>query len=272
MVRLGNIAYSNCYPIHARIVDGRPRPGWLSVRDGTPVELNAMLSRGELDVAPCSSIELARHGRDYLALGGLCIGSRGPVESITLISRLPLPELEGELVALPDASATSRSLLRVLLHLRFGVAPRWIEFRQEVDAPLERADVAAALFIGDVALRRPAQESFRCLDLGALWTEWTGLPFVYALWQVRRAAAGRPWLSELHECLLSARDALPDALPALAAAAASRFGLPPARLERYWAGIRYTLDQEMLDGLGRFFELAAEIGDAPREAAVPLFG
>lgn len=266
MLRLGNITYSNCYPIHAPIVEAGSRPAWLSIRDGTPGELNALLASNELDVAPCSSIEIARRGDDYLGLSGLCIGSYGPVQSIIVVSKLPLPELDGEPVALPGASATSRSLLRILLMLRFGVEPRWIEFRQENRDPIEHGGAAAALFIGDVALRRPRRTGLWSFDLGALWTEWTGLPFVYALWQVREARASDSELTRLHRQLLAARDAVPESLADLALVAGPRFHLPPGRLRHYWAGIRYSLDARMLDGLARFFELAAELGDAPHEA------
>ena len=50
----------------------------------------------------------------------------------------------------------------------------------DLDAMLARAD--AALIIGDNALFLDPQPPVRKIDLGALWTESTGLPFVYAVW------------------------------------------------------------------------------------------
>ena len=100
MIRLGNIAYSNCYPIHAALCNPERRPSWLEVTDGPPTRLNALLAAGELDVAPCSSIEIAWHAGDYRVLDGVCIGSEGPVESILLFSRGPLEALDGARVAL----------------------------------------------------------------------------------------------------------------------------------------------------------------------------
>lgn len=265
MIRLGNIDYSNCYPIHGPLL-GRPRPDWLQVVDGPPAELNRGLAAGELDVAPGSSIELARHAREYRALGGLCIGSDGPVHSIVAVSGVPLGELGGRTVALPTASASSRCLLRILLELRLGVSPSWVDFDQSGVDPMAgsgpgRAD--AALFIGDVALRRADREGELRFDLGREWTEWTGLPFVYALWMVRDEVAEVEEMQMLHRRLLACRDALPGAFRSLASPASARFGLPADRLGQYWTRIRYGLDSAMLRGLKHFLDLATHLDEAP---------
>jgi chorismate dehydratase len=48
------------------------------------------------------------------------------------------------------------------------------------------ADADAALIIGDPALRLdPATLAFHVYDLGLEWTEWTGLPMVFAVWAGR---------------------------------------------------------------------------------------
>jgi len=273
MLRLGNIDYSNCYPIHGPVLEGS-RPVWLEVVDGTPSDLNRRLAKGELDVAPGSSIELARHSREYRALRGLCIGSAGPVESIILATRSPLEELDGKTVALPTASATSRCLLRILLETRLGVRPVWVDYDQrEVDPLVPRpsstapgsdsSEADAALFIGDVALRRTRQPGEAHVDLGAEWSSWTGLPFVYALWLVTDGAALRTETGELHRLLLERRDAIETDISTLTRLAGARYGFPSSRLRSYWSRIRYDLDDGMLAGLRRFLDLAAEIGEAP---------
>ena len=281
MLRLGNIDYSNCYPIHGPVLEG-PRPDWLDVVDGTPSDLNRRLAKGELDIAPGSSIELARHSREYGALRGLCIGSAGPVESIILATRRPLEELDGRTVALPTASATSRCLLRILLETRLSVRPVWMDFDQRKIDPLaprraaigtrpDDADADAALFIGDVALRRTRQPDEVHLDLGAEWTDWTGLPFVYALWLVTNHAASRPETEDLHRLLLASRDAIETDGTALAELAGKKYGFSPPRLRSYWSRIRYDLDERMLSGLHHFLDLASEIGDAPPVGDIRLF-
>ena len=280
MLRLGNIDYSNCYPIHGPVLDGL-RPNWLDVVDGTPSDLNRRLARGELDIAPGSSIELARHSREYGVLRGLCIGSAGPVESIILATRQPLEQLDGRTVALPTASATSRCLLRILLETRYGVRPVWVDFDQRETDPLapggaepggrpDGSAADAALFIGDVALRRRRQPGEAYVDLGAEWTAWTGLPFAYALWLISDRAVGRPETAELHRLFLANRDAIATDIAALAELAGTRYGFSARRLRVYWSRIRYDLDGPMLAGLRRFLELASEIGEAPRVEDIRL--
>jgi chorismate dehydratase len=273
MLRLGNIDYSNCYPIHGPVLEDRPP--WLAVTDGSPSDLNRRLAQGGLDVAPCSSIELARHSREYSVLRGLCIGSDGPVDSIVLVSRVPVRELDGREVALPTASAASRCLLRILLEVHLEIAPRWLDFDQAMQEPVRTATAGpgepkdlsgtadAALFIGDTALRRPPRDGEVRTDLGAAWTSWTGLPFVYALWLARSEVAGREELRELHRLLITRRDAVEATAVELADGASERYGFEPDRLRAYWGRIRYDLDDRMLRGLQRFLELAHQIGEPP---------
>jgi len=93
-------------------------------------------------------------------------------------------------VILTDESATAADLLRLIFKLK-GIRPHLK--RGKVSRPADLpADVLAALVIGDAALREPWCDTHQSVyDLGAMWWDMTGLPFVYALWVVRRAVAER---------------------------------------------------------------------------------
>ncbi|MGH7506082.1 MAG: menaquinone biosynthetic enzyme MqnA/MqnD family protein [Longimicrobiales bacterium] len=259
-LRLGHIAYSNCLPVHASLIDGAPPPGIVVVTD-VPSRLNDALARGEIDVAPCSSIEYARHD-DYRILPDLTIASDGPVQSILLESRVAPAALDGKTVLLPTASATSVVLLRILLEVRLGVRPRYQWFDQAAHADPFAAGGDAALWIGDVALRRSLAAGRSRLDLGEAWTEWTGLPFAFAVWQTRAPARRDAELRLLHRTLLASRQFFQTNAAAIAERQASRFGLPPDRLLRYWHTLRYSLDARVEQGLLRFYELALRLGEA----------
>src|SRR5688500_15274661 len=113
MIRLGHIEYSNCFPLHAELLEqGSPQ---VELVRGVPTELNRALEAGAIDVAPASSIEYARHADRYRVLPEFVIGSRGPVHSILLESTRPIEELIDTRVAIPTASATSVVLLKILL-------------------------------------------------------------------------------------------------------------------------------------------------------------
>lgn len=259
-LRLGHIVYSNCFPVHARLLD-QGAPEWIDVVEGVPSHLNGLLEAGEIDVAPCSSIELARNADRYRVLPDLVIGSRGPVRSILFASTRPPEELEDALVAMPTASATSVVLLKVLLRLRWKVNARFRWFDQARDDPFaEGAD--AALYIGDVALRQDlhARVPHR-FDLGAEWWAHTGLPFAFAVWQA--GGGSDDALRRLHATLLDSREYGHAHRAELAARWAERFGFTPEFLDGYWSDLSYELDEPMLRGLQTFYRLAAEIGEIP---------
>jgi len=153
MIRLGHIDYSNCVPVHSRLLE-RIRPEGIQLVMGVPSELNEALATGRIDAAPCSSIEYARHTSQYRLLRGLAIGSEGPVGSILLESAVPVEELDGREVWTPTASASSVVLLRILLERRFGVMPRYSWFHQADAGDPVGVHATAVLRIGDVALRR----------------------------------------------------------------------------------------------------------------------
>jgi chorismate dehydratase len=257
-LRLGHILYSNCFPVHARLID-RPRPGDPLIVEGIPSHLNGLLERGEIDVAPCSSIEFARYADRYRLLPDLVIGSRGPVRSIQFLSDRPADELGDQRVAIPTASATSVVLLKILLRRRWRVETEFFWFDQAREDPFSLG-AAAALFIGDVALRPDLYPDlpFRA-DLGEEWWHETELPFAFAVWQA--ASTDTAALHALHAILLESRRYGRDHRAALARRHASRFGLPAEMLDSYWADLTFDLDSTMLEGLRTFYRLAADIGE-----------
>ena len=260
-LRVGRISYVNTIPFFHHL----SRTGFSEcVVDGVPAELNAGLATGTLDLSPSSSFEYARDWRNYLLLPGLSISSRGAVRSVLLFSRLPLAEVATEQIALTAESATSANLLQVLLKEFCGV--------REVDGsvpaiPVEAvvADGGSALLIGDRALRTVGSlpKGMQVYDLGELWYRFTGLPFVFALWILRRQAfveqpeAVRILRGQLEQALMYA---FAD-LPGMAAAVASASPLSVDELVSYWRdSMSYTLTAEHLAGLRLFFSLCCKHG------------
>lgn len=262
MIRLGDIEYSNCFPVHARLLEEGPPSGVELVR-GTPGELNRRLAAGEIDVAPCSSIEYARHADEYRVLPGLAIASDGAVGSILLETTVEPQALDGQSVAIPTASATSVVLLRGLLEERWSIKPQYRWYDQKQDADPMQDGARAVLRIGDVALKRSIPAGRTVLDLGAAWTEWTGLPFVYALWQARVRPEALVELNALHDALLASHTWFRENARLLAERRAAQFSLEPARLLAYWQSLEYVLDERLERGLLAFYDLAVRLGEAP---------
>jgi chorismate dehydratase len=267
MIRLGHISYSNCVPVHALLLEQTPGDVVL-VRD-VPSRLNAALAAGEIDAAPCSSIEYARHTGEYRILPGHAIGSAGAVQSILLETTVPLEELDTADVAIPTASATSVVLLRALLERRLRVLPRYHWFDQGDASDPIAAGAAAALRIGDSALRRTPRPDCTVFDLGSEWHDWTGLPFAFAVWQVRRDLDAAS-VQRLAGLLAESRAWFALHADRIAAEAAPTFGLSATRLRDYWASLRFDLDEPMQRGLLRFYEHAAALSEAPETTALDI--
>jgi chorismate dehydratase len=260
LLRLGNIIYSNCFPVHSRLID-QGAPEGVELVEGVPSQLNALLERGEIEVSPSSSIEYARHADRYRILPDLVIGSRGAVRSILFLSQRPPRELANATVAMPSASATSVVLLKVLLEKRWGVKPRTVWFDQAKEDPFA-AGADAALFIGDVALRGELYPQLpHRFDLGAEWWDHTGLPFAFAVWQA--ASGGDAELARLHAALVDSRAWGRAHQRELAGRYAAHFGFDADFLDSYWSGLSFELDGPMQEGLRMFYRLATEIGEIP---------
>jgi chorismate dehydratase len=185
--RVGSVRYLNAVPLTRGIED--------EVVFATPSKLAEMLRRDELDAALVSVTEVLLNDR-YDILDSIAIASLGEVKSVLLAFKRPLPEIRE--VYCDTASLTSVQLLRVLLAER-GLKP---EFK-----PLAGYDFAAlpdyAMLIGDPALDFVfGPHEHEILDLGAAWYEMTHLPFVYAVWALRRGLEN----SSLRRQLREARD------------------------------------------------------------------
>ena len=185
--RVGSVRYLNAVPLTRGLEQ--------QVSFATPSQLAEMLRRDELDAALVSVTEVLFNDR-YDVLDGIAIASLGEVKSVLLAHRRPIEEIKE--VFCDTASLTSVELLRVLLAER-GLRP---EFK-----PLTSYDFEAlpdcALLIGDPALDfLLAPRQHEVWDLGAAWYELTKLPFVYAVWALRRGADN----SALRRQLREARD------------------------------------------------------------------
>jgi len=262
MIRLGHIIYSNCFPVHALLLR-EARSHNVCVVPGIPSELNRALEAGAVDVAPSSSIEYARHHTQYRLLPDFVIGSDGAVGSILFESSMAPSGLDGREVLVPTASATSVVLLKILLQLKYGVNPRftWFDQARHPDPLAEGA--TAALWIGDVALRRSFPQERRVLDLGAEWKQWTGLPFVFAAWQTAVPSSRDAELRELNSALRTSYQFFLQNARALAVANAADFELPAERLLDYWQSLRYEFTPSMQQGLLKYYELAAQLQETP---------
>lgn len=268
---VGHIPYINCAPFFHFL---RAAGFAGEIRRGVPSELNRRLAAGSVDVSPSSSFEYGRNWRQYLLLPGHSISSRGAVRSVLLFSGRPLEDLEGKEIVLTGESATSVNLLEIMLREFFGFST----VRCRVPAQPAEEVVAAggtALLIGDRALQMALVDhsDLHVYDLGELWARFTGLPFVFALWILRREAAAkkRREVADLLFQLDRSRSQAFASLPALAAQTAERAWMGEAGLVDYWNCMSYDLEEDHLEGLRLFFSLCLKYGLLEEEPQIRFF-
>ena len=260
-VRLGRISYLNVLPIYYPL-ENRIIPNDFRFVSGPPARLNTLMASGELDISSASSIEYGRHFEKYHLLPDLAIGSQGPVQSVLLLSTVPIEDLGGRAVLISSQTHTSAALLRLILT------------KDNIQASLTTGDIytelkgtsppAAFLAIGDEALRLRNLEAYPYqLDLGQAWLEWTGLPFIFGVWVVSRAA------------LVSKREALARARDKLLASKLwgqqrieffcdliSRQGiLDRQSLKSYFSGLVYDFGDREVQGLTAFYQALVQAGE-----------
>lgn len=252
---VGRISYANCAPFFHYLAAA----GFAGeIVDGVPAQLNRLLAEGAIDISPSSSFEYARNWREYLLLPGHSISSIGPVGSVLLFSPHPLAALDGVEISITGESATSINLLTVLLRELAGCREVVLNKRAETGEALI-AEGGSVLLIGDRAMRaRQNPPSGTCVyDLGALWYLLTGLPFVFALWIVRRDAAAdkAPALARFVGQLAASRQRAFEDLSRLAQVAPEKSWYGEQQLQSYWRQMSYDLDPWHLQGLEVFFSL-----------------
>ncbi|MDT8423324.1 MAG: menaquinone biosynthesis protein [Desulfuromonadales bacterium] len=256
-LRLGCITYSNCVPFFYFIreagFDGEIIPG-------VPAELNRLLASGAIDASPSSSFEYARNWRNYLLLPDLSVSADGPVWSVLLFSEKSPEQLDPlTKIAITGESATSVNLLRVILREYYG----WDHVCTYVPGePLEQivASGRPVLLIGDRALRCAYTTNHRAFDLGTMWKELTALPFVFALWIVRREFAEKNAvaLDLLKKQLQQAKEKAFSQLSLLARRTGEATAMTEKQRVEYWRLIEYGLPASCLEGMQLYFQLAAK--------------
>src|SRR5271154_4109625 len=182
--RIGSVHYLNAAPLTRGIES--------EIIFATPAKLAELLRRDELDAALVSLTEVLLNDR-YDILDGIAIASFGEVYSVLLAHTKPLEEAKE--IFCDTASLTSVNLLKVLF-AEHGLKP---EFK-----PLENYEAAPekdfVLLIGDRAIDfQRAPHPHEIYDLGWAWTEMTNLPFVYAVWALRRGIENKELRRELRE-------------------------------------------------------------------------
>ena len=228
--------YSNSAPLVEKLleVDSRVR-----VMNDHPANLVADLNAGKANVALIPVVHLFSHP-ELVMIDGLGIAADGPVKSVLLKCQVPVDQIKT--VGRDPASATSNALAELLLTKHFGCTVEMVG--------AEAAD--ASVVIGDRALcsdPAPAGD----IDLAEAWKAMTSLPFVFAVWAVRKDFSQIEAITEIaHKACAAGIEALEMI--------AERYADELGHTQSFWLdylsnSIHYNLGERDLEGLGLFREM-----------------
>lgn len=213
-------------------------------------------AQGVIDAGPVPLVECAGLQDRFEPVAGFCVASAQQAGSSLLYSTRPITALTGAHLGVTAEASTALRLLDVLLRVRYQVQP-------EAYVPLQESH-DAFLLIGNHALRqRWGAPGFPyTYDLGAEWYAWTGLPFVFARWLVRRDVAPKD-KALLTETLYIG---LEDGVDALCQVARPRTDLLmlPREIVTYIQGFRYYIgraEQQAMEQFGRYLHQLATVHD-----------
>ncbi len=250
--RIAASSYLNTAPLIWSFTHGSQRGAVELFTDTAPARCASMLATGEVEAALVPVIEYQRIP-DIVIVPDVCVGSKTAVRSVVLVTRKNnLKKVER--VALDESSRTSVALLKILFREFLGFEPEWNTAAPNLQLMMQDADTA--LIIGDPAMTIP-RDQFRVFDLATLWHEFTGCGFVFAMWMARKNAIET--IRSIN--FAAARDEALANLSRIAAGYKTRIDLPEDEIKNYLTrNIVFDVDEQMQNGLTRYFELAHKHG------------
>lgn len=174
-MKVGRIPYLSCEPFYFEM----ERRG-MALYDLRPRALADAVAKGEIDAGPVPLVDCFRLVDECRFLAGFCVATIRKAGSVLLHAKQPIETLSDTRIGVSGEAATSFRLLQVLLALKYQVQPTaYVTLADSHDA---------FLLMGNEGLRqRGGRRDYPYIyDLGEEWHQWTGLPFVFARWLVRK--------------------------------------------------------------------------------------
>jgi chorismate dehydratase len=216
----------------------------LTIKTATPSACAQDFKDGNADIA-LLPVGALHDLKDYKIISDYCIGCDGEVRTVCIFSNEKIEDCTRLL--LDNHSRTSFLLSRVLMKSYFKLnlpfSPLAIDqyIHQKGDA---------VLMIGDKVFEYENDFKYK-YDLGVIWKEWTGMPFVFAVW-VAKSDLNPTIENKLNQAFKFGIDHLPEIIQAESS----------ENLDLYYYfnhNIQYNLDDEKKQGLAYFLEMADQI-------------
>ncbi len=176
MIRIAPVNYTNTYPLIYHLPK-LEKEGIVKVQSMIPSAIPIALQEGSIDLglAPIGGLSMLS---EYHIVGNYGIGTDGPVASVCLFADQSIEDLE--YIYLDYQSRTSVKLLKWLIKNHYNKDIKYIQTSDDSYISQITGNTGG-LIIGDRAFDQLSKNKY-CYDLGEIWKEATGLPFVFAVW------------------------------------------------------------------------------------------
>ncbi len=249
-INIGRVPYLSCEPFYFDM----ERRG-IELITLLPSALAAAAQEGQIDAAPFPVVDCARLEAEFGYMTGFCVATISSAGSVVLNSTQPIQELTGARIGVSEEAATAPKLLQILLTQKYQVEPA------PYVSPQESAE--ALLHIGNMGLRnRRGMRGFaHHYDLGSEWHDWTGLPFVFSRWMVRKELE-RPQAAVIEDALYVGLQDWADGLFRLSESR-DNLRMHPQDMLTYTQGIRYFMGVPEQKGLDLFLQRLKQLHSDP---------
>jgi aminodeoxyfutalosine synthase len=245
---IGKIPYLNSVPFYAQLEKRQ-----FKILPVTPRRMGVLARNGQMDAGLFSLMDYLRQKESFDVLPH-CIATRDHVKSVMLFSNHGWKDLEGKSIGITDDTATSVQLLNVLLQKKYGVRANLQRMHSGVN---DVNEFDAILLIGDDALRanKFGLAGFElCYDLATEWYEWKNLPFVFAVWAVKKSLEDslRRELGQIIDFSLASSE---NMLEIVGEVHGKRIGLTAEEAGEYLRCFTYNLGERELKAIELFESL-----------------
>ncbi|MEK6570664.1 MAG: MqnA/MqnD/SBP family protein, partial [Bacteroidota bacterium] len=249
---IGKIPYLNSVPFYHNLEKRE-----FKILPISPRRMGVLSETGKIDAGLFSLVDYF-YQEDRLELLNWCIATRDQVKSVMLFSNHGWLDLEGKVIGITDETATSVRLLQVLLEKKYGVRAIFKRLHSGVN---DYRQYDAVLLIGDEALRRNkfGFEGFELVyDLATEWYEWQKLPFVFAVWAVRKSVPDTD-KQTLREALERSLVLAEEDFEKIGVAHGKEIGLTGSEVVEYLGGFNFRVGEREREAMRVFHQFVEEL-------------
>ncbi|TAK61622.1 MAG: aminofutalosine synthase MqnE [Bacteroidetes bacterium] len=249
---IGKIPYLNSIPFYANFEKRQFR-----ILPVVPRRMGVLNSKGQIDAGLFSLMDYFSE-EENLEFMNWGLASRDQVKSVMLFSKEGWLDLNGKTIGITDDTATSVQLLNVLLEKKYGVQARFERLHAGVN---DLSGYDAVLLIGDEAMRRNKYglNGFELVfDLAKEWYDWKKLPFVFAVWAVKKTLDDAT-KNELKEIIERSLEKSELDFVAVAGLHGKELGWSAQETKEYLEGFNFRLGEREREAMQEFRTLVEEV-------------